>query len=173
MAFLCCHFDLRPNDCTFAFSTTPITTPKASYQYISLGTPKDNVLELERLFLNEKLKSPVDSVKKKRKVPSNGFFFQDSVAPPTIYTAPTIFSYEKDDFSSAETLKELVEDDAIDRDDDIQKIEVAQNLPKPPPLDDLIIKSIEDTLKIHVPNDNLLRHRNKTLSENSEEVSCI
>ena len=47
------------------------TTPPGSYQYISIGTPKptqDNVLELEKLFLNEKLKVSSDVEKKKRKV---------------------------------------------------------------------------------------------------------
>ena len=64
--------------------TTPISAPTpaptgGSYQFISIGTPaaKENVLELERLFLNEKLRPEPNSDKIKRKVTnSNGFFFQ-------------------------------------------------------------------------------------------------
>ena len=47
------------------------TSPGQSYQYISIGTPRptqDNVLELEKLFLNEKLQLSSDPVKKKRKI---------------------------------------------------------------------------------------------------------
>ena len=58
----------------------PSPSPTAgSYQFISIGTPiaKDNVLELERLFLGENLQPEQDSNKIKRKVSnSNGFFFQ-------------------------------------------------------------------------------------------------
>ena len=65
---------------TKPISVTPTpTTTGGSYQFISMGTPnaKDNVLELERLFLNENLKPEQDSDKIKRKVTnSNGFFFQ-------------------------------------------------------------------------------------------------
>ena len=65
---------------TKPISVTPSPTATgASYQFISIGTPaaKDNVLELERLFLNENLKPEQDSDKIKRKVTnSNGFFFQ-------------------------------------------------------------------------------------------------
>lgn len=47
------------------------TTPASSYQYVSIGTPipSENILELERLFLNENLKPEGgDPEKKKRKV---------------------------------------------------------------------------------------------------------
>ena len=50
---------------------TSISSPGQSYQYISIGTPRptqDNVLELEKLFLNEKLQLSSDPVKKKRKI---------------------------------------------------------------------------------------------------------
>ena len=65
---------------TKPISVTPTPTATGgSYQFISMGkaTAKDNVLELERLFLNENLKPEQDSDKIKRKVTnSNGFFFQ-------------------------------------------------------------------------------------------------
>ena len=65
---------------TKPISVTPTPTATGgSYQFISMGTPaaKDNVLELERLFLSENLKPEQNSDKIKRKVTnSNGFFFQ-------------------------------------------------------------------------------------------------
>ena len=145
-----------------------------SYQFISLGNEnaKDNVLELERLFLNEKLnpEPEEDSDKIKRKVQSNpGFFkhtkpvqvgssvtvinrFEPSTQPPTKYKAPS------EGFGFEPELKDLVQDKSIDNEEDY---EYEEDVEDKMDLDDMIIKAVEEALAIQVPQDPMIRYRGK------------
>ena len=186
-----------PEDSSNSYSTTPA----GSYQYISYGTPKaENVLELEKLFLNEKLNVAQDPNKRKRKVNSvpkfldkpvkvdstitvvsdlyeknkpkikNTRVFVPSTPPPTSYKAPT------QPFSVEEASEEY--------DDDVEYVEVVSKeneyddgapveLKSHDDLDDMIIESVEKALNIKVPNDAQLRHRHLAYKKGQSDNKLV
>ena len=174
--------------------TTPISiTNKSpnSYSFISIGSSKakENVLELERLFLNEKLKTNEDSDKIKRKVKNflkdqkpvkvdssitvisdlyenNDYQGKKGKKPPIHYQAPSDpFNPErvKDFIKEPEVVEKKTEEKAKIRAtrQPIAAIKerVAESESDDMSLDDMIIKSVEEALAIRVPKDPMLRHR--------------
>ena len=171
-------------------SNTYSTTPAGSYQYISYGTPKaENVLELEKLFLNEKLNVAQDPNKRKRKVNSvpkflekpvkvdstitvvsdlyeknkpkikNTRVYVPSTPPPTSYKAPTQPFSEE---ASEEYDDEVEYVEVVSKEneyDDGAPVELKSSSSHHDDLDDMIIDSVEKALNIKVPNDPQLRHR--------------
>ena len=141
-----------------------VSTPGSSYQYVSFGTLEpattEGVLELEKLFLNEKL--DVDEAdKKKRKVETRPAPVQvdsqikvlgPSQALPTSYVAPGLRS---------EHVKDFIGKEAIDTDDydytSEENVPFLDNLTED--LDNLIISSVEEALQVSVPLDSTLRTR--------------
>ena len=154
-----------PTTTTTTTTVKPVvSTPGSSYQYVSFGTLEpattEGVLELEKLFLNEKL--DVDEAdKKKRKVESRPAPVQvdsqikvlgPSQALPTSYVAPGLRS---------EQVKDFIGKDAINTDDydytSEENVPFLDNLTED--LDSLIISSVEEALQVSIPLDSTLRTR--------------
>ncbi len=154
---------------------------KSSYSFVSIGTQdaKDNVLELERLFLNEKLQSSDQEEREKIKRKVTGFFldkkepvqvdssitvvsdlyennppitqqFKPSTKPPTKYKAPAE-PFELPDLAA----------DKNDQEDQEDSEKSGMNL------DDMIISAIEGALNVQVPDDETLRHRDQDQNHQS------
>lgn len=145
------------------------STPQ-SYQYVSFGTlepttsTEEPVLELEKLFLNEKL-NVEDSEKKKRKVDSRPAPVQvdsqikvvdrvPSQALPTSYVAPGLRPEQVKDFVGKEAIiGESAEYDYTSE----ENVPFLDNLTDD--LDKLIISSVEEALQVSIPADSTLRTR--------------
>ena len=162
-----------------------------SYQYISIGTPRptqDNVLELEKLFLNEKLQLSSDPVKKKRKVASSSIskpgFLERPVRVDSSITVVSDLYPKNTSKSRAPIVKSLPSIFLpstpppasyvaptqpyfqIDNDEEFIILNNSdQDHKSAVDLDDLIVENVEKILRIKVPNDPQLRHRGVSKSD--------
>ena len=177
---------------------TSITTPGGqSYQYISIGTPRptqDNVLELEKLFLNEKLQLSSDPVKKKRKVASSSIskpgFLERPVRVDSSITVVSDLYPKNTSKSRAPIVKSLpsiflpstpppasyvAPTQPYFQIDNDEEFIILNNSDQDHPksvvdLDDLIVENVEKILRIKVPNDPQLRHRGVSKSSANEDM---
>ena len=152
-------------------------------------------MELEKLFLNEKLQLSSDPVKKKRKVPGSGIVSKPGFLdrPVRVDSSITVVSdlYEKNNSKSrTPKVKSLpsiflpstpppasyvaptqpyfqtdFDEEFVILNSDSEKFRKSAKVD----LDDLIVENVEKILRIKVPNDSQLRHRG--VSKSTKMVS--